>query len=164
MLPWIIEREGASTHDVVERFGYANTAELVKDLHLVFMTGLPGYGPGDLIDVDIFEDEVFVDAAASLEMVATGGLLARPLAQRLPFRELGLSIGLHAILLAEAAPASRSLGPLVLDAVRRHGELASAIEATWSAPTARRTATWTEHEDINAVMLATSLQPEGFLG
>jgi proteasome accessory factor C len=63
VLPWIIEREGASTHEVVERFGYANTAELIKDLHLVFMTGLPGYGPGDLIDVDIFEDEVFVDAA-----------------------------------------------------------------------------------------------------
>ena len=63
VLPWIIEHEGAPTHDVVERFGYANTAELVKDLHLVFMTGLPGYGPGDLIDVDVFEDEVFVDAA-----------------------------------------------------------------------------------------------------
>ena len=63
VLPWIIEHEGARTDDVVERFGYANTAELVKDLHLVFMTGLPGYGPGDLIDVDVFEDEVFVDAA-----------------------------------------------------------------------------------------------------
>jgi proteasome accessory factor C len=63
VLPWIIEHEGASTHEVVERFGYANTAELVKDLHLVFMTGLPGYGPGDLIDVDIFEDEIFVEAA-----------------------------------------------------------------------------------------------------
>jgi proteasome accessory factor C len=63
VLPWIIEHDGAATDDVVERFGYANTAELVKDLHLVFMTGLPGYGPGDLIDVDVFEDEVFVDAA-----------------------------------------------------------------------------------------------------
>jgi proteasome accessory factor C len=63
VLPWIIEHDGAPTDDVVERFGYTNTAELVKDLHLVFMTGLPGYGPGDLIDVDVFEDEVFVTAA-----------------------------------------------------------------------------------------------------
>ena len=63
VLPWIIENEGAPTAEVVERFGYANTAELVKDLHLVFMTGLPGYGPGDLIDVDVFEDDVYVDAA-----------------------------------------------------------------------------------------------------
>jgi proteasome accessory factor C len=63
VLPWIIEHEGAPTDDVVARFGYSNTTELVKDLHLVFMTGLPGYGPGDLIDVDVSEDEVFVDAA-----------------------------------------------------------------------------------------------------
>jgi proteasome accessory factor C len=63
MLPWIIEHDGAEIEDLVERFGYKDKADLVKDLHLVFMTGLPGYGPGDLIDVDVFDDEVFVDAA-----------------------------------------------------------------------------------------------------
>ncbi len=63
MLPWIIEHEGADIDDLVARFDYQDTADLIKDLHLVFLTGLPGYGPGDLIDVDIFEDEVFVDAA-----------------------------------------------------------------------------------------------------
>lgn len=63
MLPWIIEHDGAEIDDLVERFDYKDKADLVKDLHLVFMTGLPGYGPGDLIDVDVFDDEVFVDAA-----------------------------------------------------------------------------------------------------
>lgn len=63
MLPWIIEHDGAEIDDLVDRFAYSDKADLIKDLHLVFMTGLPGYGPGDLIDVDIFEDEVFVDAA-----------------------------------------------------------------------------------------------------
>jgi proteasome accessory factor C len=63
MLPWIIEHDGAEIEDLVERFDYKDKADLVKDLHLVFMTGLPGYGPGDLIDVDVFDDEVFVDAA-----------------------------------------------------------------------------------------------------
>jgi proteasome accessory factor C len=63
MLPWIIEHDGANIEDLVDRFDYNDRADLVKDLHLVFMTGLPGYGPGDLIDVDVFEDEVFVDAA-----------------------------------------------------------------------------------------------------
>ncbi len=63
MLPWIIEHNGAQIDDLVSRFGYKNKADVVKDLHLVFVTGLPGYGPGDLIDVDIFEDEVFIDAA-----------------------------------------------------------------------------------------------------
>jgi proteasome accessory factor C len=63
MLPWIIEHEGAEIDDLVARFDYKDRADLVKDLHLVFMTGLPGYGPGDLIDVDVYGDEVFVDAA-----------------------------------------------------------------------------------------------------
>jgi proteasome accessory factor C len=63
MLPWIIEHEGAEIDDLVARFDYKDKADLVKDLHLVFVTGLPGYGPGELIDVDVFEDEVFVDAA-----------------------------------------------------------------------------------------------------
>lgn len=63
MLPWIIEHEGAEIDDLVDRFDYADKADLVKDLHLVFMTGLPGYGPGDLIDVDVYDDEVYVDAA-----------------------------------------------------------------------------------------------------
>jgi predicted DNA-binding transcriptional regulator YafY len=63
MLPWIIGHDGAEVDDLVERFDYRNRADLVKDLHLVFMTGLPGYGPGDLIDVDVYDDEVYVDAA-----------------------------------------------------------------------------------------------------
>ena len=63
MLPYIIENEGADLEDLVARFDYRDKAELVKDLHLVFVTGLPGYGPGDLIDVDIFDDEVSIDAA-----------------------------------------------------------------------------------------------------
>ncbi|MFV1969538.1 MAG: helix-turn-helix transcriptional regulator [Acidimicrobiia bacterium] len=63
MLPWIIEHDGAEIEELITRFGYKDKADLVKDLHLVYMTGLPGYGPGDLIDIDVFEDEVFVDAA-----------------------------------------------------------------------------------------------------
>lgn len=63
VLPWIIENGGADIDDLVTRFDYMDKTDLVKDLHLVFMTGLPGYGPGDLIDVDVSDNEVFVDAA-----------------------------------------------------------------------------------------------------
>ena len=63
VLPYVIEHPGATIDELVERFGYDTKQDLVKDLHLVFVTGLPGYGPGDLIDVDILEDEVWVDAA-----------------------------------------------------------------------------------------------------
>lgn len=99
VLPWIIEHDGAPTDDVVERFGYKNAAELVKDLHIVFMTGLPGYGPGDLIDVDVFEDEVYVDAA---------DYFAKPL-RLTPTEVLGLlAAGMTLIQSEQAPPALRS--------------------------------------------------------
>ena len=37
------------------------------------------------------------------------------------------------------------------------------IESFWRTPEHRRSLTWSEHRDINEVMLATSLVPEGFL-
>lgn len=94
VLPWIIEQNGADTDDLVERFGYKDTAELVRDLHLVFMTGLPGYGPGDLIDVDIFEDEVHVDAAE---------YFARPLRLTAP-EALGLLAAGMTLIQSDQAP------------------------------------------------------------
>lgn len=63
MIPYVVAHDGASIDDLRDRFDYATNAEVVKDLNLIFLTGLPGYGPGDLIDVDIFEDEVTIDSA-----------------------------------------------------------------------------------------------------
>jgi hypothetical protein len=63
---------------------------------------------------------------------------------RLAFRELGLAIGLAAQPLAE--------------------RLRDEIVAFWREPANRQVSTWFEHEDINDVMLATALVPEGFLG
>ena len=37
------------------------------------------------------------------------------------------------------------------------------IEAFWRDPEQQHAATWTEHQDINEVMLATSLAPNGNL-
>ena len=48
MLPWVIAHPGASVDEVCERFDYTK-AELAADLDLVFVCGLPGYGPGDLM-------------------------------------------------------------------------------------------------------------------
>ncbi len=108
MLPWIIEHDGADIDDLVDRFGYEDKADLVKDLHLVFMTGLPGYGPGDLIDVDIFEDEVFVDAAE---------YFAKPL-RLTPPQMLGLlAAGMTFIESDQAPPALTSAVGKLTDAV-----------------------------------------------
>ena len=46
----------------------------------------------------------------------------------------------------------------------RYKPLADFIEAFWSDPRHRMAGTWTDHSDINTVMLATSLSPDGYLG
>jgi len=62
MLPWVIANRGASVKEVCERFGYS-PGQLAKDLDLVFVCGLPGYGPGELMEAYIDGDEVVVDMA-----------------------------------------------------------------------------------------------------
>ena len=41
--------------------------------------------------------------------------------------------------------------------------LIEVIENFWLKPTSREVSSWTEHRDINMVMLATSLSPDGYL-
>ena len=62
MLPWVISHPGTRVAEVCKRFGYTR-AELARDLNLVFVCGLPGYGPGDLMVAYIDGDEVVVDLA-----------------------------------------------------------------------------------------------------
>lgn len=62
MLPWVIANPGAPIDEVCERFDYTRT-DLIRDLNTVFVCGLPGYGPGDLMDASIDDDEVVVETA-----------------------------------------------------------------------------------------------------
>jgi len=62
MVPWVIANQGASVDQVCDRFGYTER-ELLEDLNLVFVCGLPGYGPGDLMVAYVENDEVIVDMA-----------------------------------------------------------------------------------------------------
>lgn len=62
LIPFVLERHGADLQDVLERFDYTE-AQLARDLDTVFVCGLPGYGPGDLMEAYIDEDEVIIDAA-----------------------------------------------------------------------------------------------------
>lgn len=63
MLPWVIANPGANVDEVSTRFGYRNHEDLARDLDMVFVCGLPGYGPGDLMVAYIEDDEVVVDTA-----------------------------------------------------------------------------------------------------
>jgi hypothetical protein len=45
----------------------------------------------------------------------------------------------------------------------QYKELIRIIEDFWLEPANREADSWTDHGDINMVMLATSLAPDGFL-
>jgi hypothetical protein len=90
---------------------------------------------------------------------------------RLAFRELGLSLGLHAF---EKLRELISENPDLFDEKKgvhslienllQYVPLIQEIEGFWLESSNRQTNSWTEHLDINMVMLATSLAPEGYLG
>lgn len=96
-------------------------------------------------------------ARAGLEHYLRQPDLRRPAAQRLAFRELGLAIGLAAL----ARDDWPSPPPAAL---RRLAALGGEIEAFWRHPAHREVESWLAHADINDVMLAAALQPDGFLG
>jgi hypothetical protein len=83
-------------------------------------------------------------------------------ARRLAFRELGLAIGLATIERAEWRTRNGSLRTAV-ERLSSYARVRSDIEAFWLHPEHRRVDGWLEHANINDVMLATSLAPEGFV-
>jgi hypothetical protein len=95
--------------------------------------------------------------------------LRLPADYRLAFRELGLSIGLRAVekikgLIEQKGSILRERDSLqsLLETLSRYAGLAETIERFWLDPKNRESETWTTHLDINRVMLATSMAPEGF--
>lgn len=89
---------------------------------------------------------------------------------RLAFRELGLSLGLHAvtrlkILIGQHEETFRGERGLErkVGALMRYLPIGEMIEMFWREDANRRSRTWLEHQDINMVMLATSLEPGTYL-
>jgi hypothetical protein len=105
-----------------------------------------------------------------LESLARKNPFALPADRRLAFRELGLSIGLHAAGKLKELMRERP-GPFgdakqldsEMETLMLYERLTETIEQFWLEPANRETGCWTEHRDINWVMLATSLVPDGFL-
>lgn len=62
LVPYVLRNNGVTVDEVCERFAITR-AELVADLNLLFMCGLPGYGPGDLIEAYIDGDQVWIRMA-----------------------------------------------------------------------------------------------------
>lgn len=112
-----------------------------------------------------------LDAAhKGIESFIRGETLGYPAEYRLAFRELGLSIGLHGVKIvrnlfheyADKFEQNEAMNE-ALSRLEKYMSLAEVIETFWILPKHQQSATWRENVDINSVMLATSLAPDGFL-
>ena len=123
---------------------------------------------------ELSDDRLLVNllnaSVSGLEYFTHSGELQLSAELRLAFRELGLVIGLHAVgLMREVAhkhpgrPFGSSEVRARLQALMDYMPLPDKIESFWRDPGHRSARTWMEHRDINEVMLATSLVPDGFL-
>lgn len=126
-------------------------------------------GPGRVADEERLE-ELLAAVLDGLLLYVRHGDFRRPAAARLAFRELGLALGLSAVeLLQQQVAADRhhlfSSAELhaQLKILSDNVSLGSMITAFWREPEHQHAPTWSEHRDINEVMLATCLVPQGFL-
>jgi proteasome accessory factor C len=65
LVPYLLARPGVLVTEVAEDFGVPEQ-QLRRDLELLWMCGLPGHGPGDLIDLSFEGDSVTVTYDAGM--------------------------------------------------------------------------------------------------
>jgi hypothetical protein len=104
---------------------------------------------------NIQPEQLFTESLASLQ--AFSKQVYNPLMPaegRLAFRECGLTLGIRVLY-----GLRKRYGELVmeLDALKNFVPLADEIESFWIHPMNRKSPTWVDHLDINAVTLASSL-------
>jgi proteasome accessory factor C len=98
LAPYLQTRGAVPLKEVAADFG-VSPAQVLKDLRVLYLCGLPGYGPGDLIEIDV---EALENDPEGLVRVGNADFLARPL--RLGSNEASaLIVALHALL--DASPA-----------------------------------------------------------
>ncbi|MGH2784337.1 MAG: helix-turn-helix transcriptional regulator [Actinomycetota bacterium] len=88
LVPWVMAHQGVTVAEVCDRFKVTRE-ELAADLDLLFMCGLPPFGPGDLIVAYIEGDQVVIEEAdylarplkltrwEAVRLLVTGRALAR---------------------------------------------------------------------------------------
>lgn len=128
-----------------------------------------------LIDADYLHtttrlDSLLHDIEISLHAFASNNQLNLPAGYRLAFRELGLAIGLHAIGRMQKTIEQNVNNftnadqlNITLNKLSRFHPINEIIESFWLQPEHRSVDSWLEHADINNVMLATSVAPDGYL-
>lgn len=66
LVPYFIANPGISAAEAAEELG-VSTTQLMNDLNQLWVCGLPGYGPGDLIDLSFSEESIEVTFSAGID-------------------------------------------------------------------------------------------------
>lgn len=135
VVPYLLANPGAHLEDVCDRYGVSDS-DLLADLELLWFCGLPPYGPGDLFDVVIEDERIWLSGAESLarpfgldRTMAARMLLGAKLAAEVPGLELSEDlasgaaklagvIGEHPVDVAAAEPVSGGLEAMLQGALR----------------------------------------------
>ena len=56
LVPWLSAHDGVTVSEAASHFG-VTTEELVDDLNLLICSGLPGYGPEHLVDIQFWDED-----------------------------------------------------------------------------------------------------------
>ena len=151
-------RQGLSTVDPLGLGGLLTDAYRVAQI-----VPRGGLADGGLLDI------LLASALDGLSHYGRQADLEQPASGRLAFRELGLAIGLRAITLARdlvgggKGEPTRTRTRALLAGFTPYLALGASIESFWLDPGQHQARTWQEHRDIDEVMLATALAPEGFV-
>ena len=157
VVPYLVRHPGTSLEEAASLFD-VDVADLRRDLDLLFLSGLPPYGPGDLIDVDVDEDgriwiamaehfgrplrltrrEALAVHVRATELLATPGVPEAPALER-ALRRLGEALGAT----SGIEGADRGAAPTFLNSVREaaseHRRIAIDYVAGSSTVRTRRT-------------------------
>lgn len=154
IVPYLVQHQGAELGQVAGLFDLP-ADQLRRDLDLLFMSGLPPYGPGDLIDVEVDEDDhIWITMAdhfarplrltrsealslylRGTELVATPGLPEAP-ALASAMRKLGDELGPEAMGDAGSRIETAGTGrvPEHLDLLRRAARSHETLQIEYYAP------------------------------
>jgi predicted DNA-binding transcriptional regulator YafY len=136
MVPYLLSRPGIPVRDAARQFGVSER-QLVKDLELLFVCGLPGGLPDDLIEAEWDTGYVYVGNAETIARPLRLGV-DEALALLVGLRTLNEAPGLHdraaihrAIgkLEAAAGDAAAASGHVAVDVQHTDGPLATCKEA-----------------------------------
>jgi hypothetical protein len=169
-----VKTEKTLTHEIEDMKDICRGMSLVTDDPL----GLGGLLSAatritQLIDrgSNLFEllETVLDSSLVGLKSYISGNPMKISADYRLAFRELGLSIGIKGLEITRnliknnSKFSARTSLENRLNELDKYCDLGETIEKFWLEDKNMKTKNWVEHRDINTVMLATSMAPDGFL-